>query len=255
MEIFDLFSKINNKSNYIVDIGASGGATGDPVYPFITNSEYKGLCIEGQGIRVLELRMKVPSSFDVHCGYITPTNALDIFEKYNVPESPDILKIDIDGYDLEVLRVLLTRYRPKIIIAEINEKIPPPVLFEVKFKEEYAWDESHFYGFSIASGEKVMNQHGYKITQIYDLCNILCVSDEFDKTLPNRSIAEIYTNDYIENPSRRQAMPWNENVEFWLTIDNADLLKNQIQIYFEYMNDRSKFIIKTKKKDIDFLLE
>lgn len=255
MDFYTLFSQIKNKTNYIIDIGASGGSEGDPVFQFICNKELKGLCIEPRTQLIDSLRDRIAPSFLIHTGFATPLNVIDIFQMYDVPESPDILKIDIDGYDLEVLRAILTKYKPKIIIAEINEKIPPPIRFEVKFKESYLWDNSHFYGFSIASGEKVMNQYGYKILRIFDLCNIVCVSDEFHDSLSFRTIHEIYRDDYIENPLRTSSMPWNKNVDYWLTLEDPSLLKEQIRIYFEYINDRSLFEIKTKTKDTDFLLE
>ena len=44
----------------------------------------------------------------------------------------------------------------------VFSKIDP----EIKYKETYSWDESHCFGFSISSGEKVMNANKYKILTI-----------------------------------------------------------------------------------------
>jgi hypothetical protein len=125
MNLNYIFSNINNPSFYVIDIGASIGVNTDPVYNFIINKQFRGLCIEGDTTKVKTLKTK--TNFDIYNGYITPLNAINIFETYKVPYVFDILKIDIDGYDLEVLRVILQKYKPKIIIAEINEKIPPPI--------------------------------------------------------------------------------------------------------------------------------
>jgi hypothetical protein len=251
--IFDLINKIKNPSKYIVDIGSSYGAECDPLYQFITGKDYNGLCIEGNKAKVSQLKLK--TSLDIYGDYINPENILDVFNKFNVPISPDIIKIDIDGYDLEVIRKILTVYKPKIIIAEINEKIPPPILFEVKYKSNYNWDESHFFGFSISSGERVMKQNNYKILSIYDVNNIICVDDELSTTLnSNDDIINIYKTGYIDNIKRNEFY-WNNNVNYWLNISDKETLKNEITNYFVNINDRSTSIIKTKIKDVDFVIE
>jgi hypothetical protein len=259
MDLRDVYNIIQNPSFYIIDIGASSGVTTDPVYNFIVDRKYKGLCIEGSSQGVNELKTK--THFDIYNGYITPLNALSVFETYKVPYDIDILKIDIDGYDLEVLRVILSKYKPKIIIAEINEKIPPPICFEVKYKDTYAWDGSHCFGFSIQSGAKVMNTNNYKIVGVYSLNNILCFSEDVCKSLnidctnSDDYIKSLYKRDYIDNLNRLHVLPWNENVNYWLTIDDAAILKTVISAYFVYNNDRSGFVVKTKIKDLDFSID
>lgn len=259
MNIKNVFDNIKNPSFYVIDIGASVGINTDPVYNFIIDKKFKGLCIERDEKRVNILKRK--TNFDIYNGYITPLNVVSIFEKYKVPYIFDILKIDIDGYDLEVLRVILTIYKPKIIIAEINEKIPPPICFEVKYKEDYSWDESHCFGFSIQSGAKVMNNNNYKILSIYDLNNILCINDELCKSLEieyinsDEYIKKLYKEQYIDNHIRFKKLPWNENVNYWLNINSNEILKKEITNYFITNNNRSKFKIKTKVENVDFSIE
>lgn len=259
MSINDIYEKIQNPTFYVVDIGASTGVNTDPVYSFITDKKFKGLCIEGDSNRVNIL--KTISHFDIYNGYITPLNIINIFENYKVPVNLDILKIDIDGYDLEVLRVILKVYKPHIIIAEINEKIPPPIYYEVKYKEDYSWDESHCFGFSIQSGAKVMNEYNYKVHSIYDLSNIICINNDLCKSLElectnsEEYIKKIYKKDYIDNNNRFELLPWNEDVNYWLNIDDHVTLKQVITNYFVFNNVRSKFNIKTKIENVDFTIE
>jgi len=259
MDIIKIFNKIKNPSYYVIDIGASYGVNTDPVFNFITHKNFKGLCIEGNESKVNILKTR--TNFDIYNGYITPLNALSIFEKYKVPHNFDILKIDIDGYDLEVLRTILQIYKPKIIISEINEKIPPPIYFEIKYKENYCWDESHCFGFSIQSGAKIMNDNNYKILSIYDLNNILCINNELCKLLEieninsDEYIKKLYKQEYIDKDTRINILPWNENVNYWLDIKSNEVLKTEITNYFVSNNDRSKLKIKTKIKDIDFTIE
>jgi hypothetical protein len=259
MDLLNICKYIKNPTSYVVDIGASTGVNTDPVFMFVNNKKFKGLCIEGNSQSVNILKTK--TNFDIYNGYITPLNAVDIFEKYNVPHNFDILKIDIDGYDLEVLRAILKKYKPKIIISEINEKIPPPICFEVKYKEDYSWDGSHCFGYSIQSGAKVMNDNNYKVLSIYQLNNILCINDELCESLKidrfnsEEYIKNLYKIQYINNLARLRILPWNANINYWLNITNKEELKNSITNYFIYDNNRSSFTVKTKIKDTDFSIE
>lgn len=255
MSLIKLHSNIKNPNQYVVDIGASTGVSTDPVYPFISNPKYKGLCIEGSNQKIGMLKCR--TSFDICNQFVYPHNIIDIFQSYNVPIDLDILKIDIDGFDLDVIRTILSVYKPKIIIAEINEKLPPPILFETKFTSKYSWDESHFYGFSIKSGERLMNQHGYKIIEVFELNNILCINHELCEVLgedKTNNVEHLYKTQYVEkNPLIE--LPWNQNVHYWLNITDPETLKREITNYFCNVNDRSKFDIKTKVLDVDFSID
>ena len=236
---------------YVVDIGASSGIETDPVYEFIMDPRFKGLCIEGNKDKLEHLRKK--THCDVYGEYIYPHTILDVFQQQGVPTTFDILKIDIDGYDLEILRRILSVYSPRIIIAEINEKIPPPIQFEVLYKENYEWDQSHLYGFSIAAGEKLFAQHGYRIQQIYDLVNIICI-DASLVSEPLPSIKDMYKEQYINNPEREKELYWNIDINYWLTIEDPDELAFEITQYFHIQNGRSRRNEK-KRINVDYSLE
>ena len=255
MDLIKLHNNIITPSNYIIDIGASNGVSTDPVYNFIINNKYQGLCIEGNKNNADILKTK--THFNIYNDYINPNNIISIFKNFNVPIDIDVLKIDIDGFDLDVLRKILQEYKPKIIIAEINEKIPPPILFEVKYKDNYEWDYSHCFGFSIKSGEDIMNNFGYKIIEIYELNNILCINEdlcnilEIDKL---NNVEELYKTQYINNFRRNYNLPWNKDINYWLKIKDFNELKKEIINYFSNDNNRSIFKIKTKINNIDFVI-
>lgn len=260
--MFSIYNTLPQKTKYIIDIGASFCVPTDPCYPFITNNDFSGLCIEGNPVNIPELKRKISKNFDVHNGYITPDNIIEIFETYNVPIQFDLLKIDIDGYDLAVLREILTIYKPSIIIAEINEKIPPPIIFEVLYKSDYQWDNSHFYGFSISAGDLVMKKNGYFIEQVYELNNIVALNQDIFPDLAQRDIQTIYEEGYVNKIGKvahlpwnkgsqflrkSGALPWNQNVDYWLAMNNHVGLKNTIEKYFS--------LSLKKIKDVDFFID
>ena len=245
---------------YVVNIGASVGEPYDPSYQYIIDPAYRGLCIEGDVHKIEGLRKNVSSKMDIHNGYVTPFNVISLFERYKVPKNLFIIKIDIDGYDLEVLRTILkSEYRPTLFVAEINEKIPPPIRFEVLYKSDYKWDCSHCFGFSIQSGKDVFESSDYFIATMYEMNNILCIRKDKIYLLPEESfpkdIEDMYDKQYRHNRGlRKKAFPWNANVNHWLTIEDNDTLKNTITKYFTEINDRSKFKNKLKIENKDFMI-
>ena len=191
-DILSLYEIISDKNNFIIDIGAGGNLEESPVGKLLTSDKYRGVCFEPHPLKYPILREVINNKYLLCTDFVTPPSVLQLFDKYNVPTSPDILKIDIDGYDLEVLRTIVKKYQPKIIIAEINEKIPPPILFEVLYKESYAWDQSHFFGFSLSSAEQFANNHNYTLLQIFDVNNIILVHNDYANSFQKKSIQEIY---------------------------------------------------------------
>ena len=80
-------------------------------------------------------------------GRVTPGNVAALPGGYGLPNGFDFLNLDIDGYDMFVLDALLTEYRPRVMCAEVNEKIPPPVRLTVRYDRPLGQD--HFYGQSM----------------------------------------------------------------------------------------------------------
>jgi len=248
LSIYQLYSKIQNPNKYFVDIGASDGP--GPIFSYFTDLSNSGLCIEGRQFLsdILKDNINNPN-IDIHMGFIYPHTVNDVFKKYNVPKEPDILKIDIDGYDLDVIRSILKEYKPKIMICEINEKIPPPVYFEVPYSDTYENDGSHFFGFSIQAGKEVLESYGYKIVSLIEGNNIICLHKDYFE-LNNIDINTIYRLGYLENSEIFNMFYWNGDVNHWHEIDDVEMLKKYIIGYFTQNNFRGtpklrdSFIIK-----------
>jgi hypothetical protein len=240
-----LLEKIPNLSNYIIDIGASSGQETDPVYLLYKNYKFGGLCIEAND-SIHELEKKLPQdSIKKVQAYATPETIVSIFVNNKVPLYPDILKIDIDGYDLSVIREILSaNYKPKIIIAEINEKIPPPIWFEIKYSKDYVWDGSHCFGFSLEAGSKTLQEYGYTAISLFEGNNAVFLDSKYIDLLgiPIKPLEEIYLQGYYPYLLSR-CFPWNDDVNHWLTMTNEpDKLRESIFHYFTQANVRGKNI-------------
>lgn len=241
----ELLQKIPDLCKYIIDIGASSGQETDPVFCFFKYLNFGGLCIEaGDSIKELEKKLPQEEIKKVQ-KFATPETIVPIFLENKVPLYPDILKIDIDGYDLSVLRQILdANYRPKIIIAEINEKIPPPIWFEIKYSKEYCWDGSHCFGFSLEAGAQTLKKYNYTVVSLFEGNNVVFIDNKYLNmiNLPERTLEQIYFQGYLPY-LQGNAFPWNEDVNHWLNMRNdPDKLRQEIFTYFTQNNIRGKNI-------------
>eukprot|EP00929_Paragymnodinium_shiwhaense_P103736 TRINITY_DN67430_c0_g1_i2.p1 TRINITY_DN67430_c0_g1~~TRINITY_DN67430_c0_g1_i2.p1 ORF type:complete len:477 (+),score=70.38 TRINITY_DN67430_c0_g1_i2:163-1593(+) len=69
----------------------------------------------------------------------TPTNILQVLKREGAPLEFDVLKVDIDGYECDLIEGLLhLGYKPRVLIVEANAAWPPPLRFRLAFDE--TWD-------------------------------------------------------------------------------------------------------------------
>jgi hypothetical protein len=129
----------------------------------------------------------------------------------NAPKAFDFLNIDIDSYDLSILKTLLADgFKPNLISMEINEIFPPHLEFEVLFDDNQIWIGDHFFGCSIASASKALNNFGYKLAHI-EYNNAFFINEDlankFDLT---RTIFEMYNQGYHSVDQRYSFSKYNE---------------------------------------------
>jgi len=144
---------------------------------------------------------------------ITPDNVIELFKQYKVPKEGFYLSLDIDGYDYYVLKAILEEYRPYMIISEINEKIPPPIKFAVKYDENYEWGGNHFYGYSIQMAETIISKYHYELVTL-DYNNVIFRASTEDYAKASMAhIESIYKAGYLDKPDRVTSFYWNADVE------------------------------------------
>lgn len=167
----------------------------------------------------------------------TPENIKNLLEANIGDTDITYLDIDIDGYDYFVLESILEHNRPYLFIAEINEKIPPPIKFTVKYDPNYWWDVSHFYGMSISQLGILINKFEYDILELHSN-TLICVRRDKNVFNINLSIEEAYNFGY-KNPRLEGKLPqfdYNSNVDFLLKLESQDLLEAIKSIFIQYHN-------------------
>jgi hypothetical protein len=191
---------VKKTNNFIVDIGSSFNS-------WFLDLPFTGILIEME----LEKIMKMPFSMykKVHAK-VTTSNICQILKDNNTPKDFYMMNLDIDGIDLWILHSVLKEYQPKIIITEINEKIPYPVKFSIINDPNFYWNWCHLFGYSIACLEDIMKLYNYSIFSL-DMNNIILVKNS-DEEKPNiNKIEEIYKDGYLNHP----IVPppgWNDDV-------------------------------------------
>jgi len=233
--LLDLCKELNIRCGYYVDIGASDGWTSSSTFLFAKNDNFSGLSFEldDKKFRKMQFIYKKFKNVYLSKSKVTPENVLDLFKKFNVPQKFEILNLDIDSYDLFVIKKLLESYKPKIISMEINEKIPPPIYFTVIFNDTHFWKGDHFFGCSIQAAHEELKKSGYRLyTLIYN--NAIFVSNDIEFYFKDRSVLEIYNDGYVNKEDRKDKFSYNHEVDVLLEmnpIDITNFLNNLFKSY------------------------
>lgn len=198
-------------SRTAVDIGAGDGMRGSNTYALYL-AGWNGLGIEGDEKRARRLTRAYKNFEGVAAlhALATPANVVELLKAHNVPREFGVLSLDIDSYDYRVLDTLLNTFRPRLVITEINEKIPPPVRFVVNYDPDFSLQQ-HFFGYSIASLEDLCERHGYALIAL-EYNNAFLAPRELRGVLP-LDAAAAYRGGYLERPDRRERFPNNSNME------------------------------------------
>jgi hypothetical protein len=169
-EINGAFPEKSNR--YAVNLGCGDGkAMNDPAYPLFSKG-YAGLAVEGEKNDALFQNLPAENITKLSDVFVTPYNVCEILDIYNCPRDCDFFKIDLDGYDgIIIKKVLESGFRPKVIQAEVNPEIPPPVSFSVLYDERYRAHDPEgniggFYGASLGYLAGLCDRFGYRVAQI-----------------------------------------------------------------------------------------
>jgi hypothetical protein len=199
-------------ARYVVDIGASDGVTMSNTFALFREG-WDGLAVEAGATEFAALSRhyaNFPQPSLARCK-VTPDNVVPLLRAHAVPTEFGLLSLDIDGYDHFVLAEILREFRPSLVCAEINEKIPPPIKFTVLWRPDYAWRADHFFGQSLSQLHALCVLHRYALVELH-YNNAFLVPVE-KCAGPGLSPEEAYEAGYRSRPDRAQKFPWNADME------------------------------------------
>jgi len=205
-------------NKFCVDIGASDGVTMSNSLRLFTRG-WSGLAVECDPAAFQRLTSVHSERDRVHLckELVTPPTVVPLLQSHQVPKDFAFLTLDIDGYDHFVLEQILADYRPSLICTEVNEKIPPPLKFTVRWHPGYTWRQDHFYGQSIEQAAGLAGRHGYSLVELY-YNNALFIPEEIS-TFPALTAIEAYRLGYVTKPDRASRFPWNSDMDDLLQMD------------------------------------
>ena len=218
---------------YFVDIGASDGAK-DSNTARLALDGWQGVFFEcdADTLAVLAANYAGVESVVASGARITPDNVVGLLQGHEVPRDFGVLSLDIDSYDHYVLASLLEDFRPTVIVTEINEKIPPPLVFSVRFHPEHRWDQSHFYGHSIAAVGQLADRHEYRLVHLEYNNAFLVDGNRTD--VPGLTPRVVYESGYLDRPDRTRRFPWNSDVEVALTLPAREAVEFFRRLFVRY---------------------
>ncbi len=234
-KLIDLCEKFQINNGYYVDIGASDGWTSSATFPFAKSKNFSGLSIEPDNKKFKKMNFIYKNFTNAHLSNskVTPDNVVSLLKEFDVPKNFDLLNLDIDSYDLFIVKGLLGSFQPKIISMEINEKIPPPIYFAVKYDEKYIYEGNDFYGCSLQAAYDELYKFDYKLhTLLYN--NAFFISSEVSTNQPKLSVTEFYKNGYVDKPDRTQKFSYNKDIDVLLEMDKnsaVDFVDNLFKNY------------------------
>ena len=177
-------------------------------------------------------------NFEIINQKVTPNNVYDlIFEKISKDSEITFIDIDIDGYDFHVLNNLLQKTRPFLITAEINEKIPPPIKFSVKYNDNYFWDASHFYGMSISKFDELAKTYEYDLIEL-TANNVYAIRKDKNTGFKTFSSESLYNEKY-KNLRLKGLLPefnYNNNFDNILNMNKNDAIKYINSFFINYID-------------------
>jgi hypothetical protein len=222
--LFDMIKNLETIEEYYVDIGAGDGVTMSNTAR-LAIAGWKGACFEFDKVNAARMAIGYEKfgAVSVFQTKVTPRNVCPFLSACAVPERFGVLSLDIDSYDFFVLQEILGRYRPSIIVAEINEKIPPPLQFTVLFDEAYCWDESHFFGQSICQLDTLCKAHDYALAALEYNNAFLIDTKRFPKN--GLTPLEAYRTGYLAKPDRQKKFPWNSDMEPLLSMKPGEAVE------------------------------
>ena len=142
-------------------------------------------------------------------------NIAGLLKSLGVPQDFGYLNIDIDSYDLAVLREMLgADFRPSLISMEVNENFPPEIYFEVVYTENHFWKGDHFFGCSLAAANTTLRKHGYSLVCM-EYNNAIFIDNQYSSKIDLQTDLKIAFNEgYLHKADRKSLFPWNKDTEF-----------------------------------------
>jgi hypothetical protein len=213
----------------VVDIGAGNGVRWSNSYALLS-AGWKTLGVEADEQKhklLARAYRKFPRARAAH-SLADPDNIAALLEDFEIEKNFGVLCLDIDGNDYWVLDAILSNFRPGLVVTEINEIIPPPLRFVVKFDPNFQL-RYHFYGYSIAALEDLCEKHNYGILELEYNNAFLAPRELGVGRFCNAESA--YREGYFARADRKERFASNLDMEILHSLNPEDGMQFLLEFY------------------------
>ncbi|MDO8625355.1 MAG: hypothetical protein Q7R47_04705 [Candidatus Diapherotrites archaeon] len=213
-------AQLSPKERFAVDIAAQDGRTMSNSYRLFLDG-FAGIAFEYDATQFAKLSALYRKFDGVQLirSRITPQNAPVFLQACGTPKEFAFLSLDIDSFDYFVLAEVLKEFRPRLICAEINECIPPPLRFTVLFDPAGHWSKDQFMGQSLSQLCDLAQKHRYDLVELH-YNNAFLIPHEINPGVALEP-SKAFKAGYVDQPDRKRKFPWNREWEPVLSMNPA----------------------------------
>lgn len=222
---------------FFVDIGAQDGVLGSQTLA-LAKRGWSGINYEADTDLFVGMKARYAAldSVKIRQELVTPDGIAEILKRDGAPENFGFLSLDIDSFDYYVLHNILESYTPSVICVEINEMIPPPIIFAVEYRADAMWSGDRFQGFSIQAAKNLCNRFGYRIGELHYNNLLLVKSPTGAPPVSDEEIEAAYRTGYADRPDRDKLFPWNMEFRDLLSASPEDALDSLRQLFADRLD-------------------
>ena len=246
--LIEIFKVINSTNNYFVEFGARRPAILNSSY-FRIYKNWRGLLLDGApgespnggSWNFKDIQELLNNDDDSNCRlrkeFITVENINNIFKKYNVPLTFDLLTIDIDKNDYWIARSILEnkQFFPRVVCIEYSSFFNSDEKYVPEYKFDNVWIPPNITGSSLVSF--------YELFKFYNYSYVGNSAGEHAIFILNSELPSKYQNMYIPY---KTASGWQYN-ERLNCIKNNNLFDKNLSIYIGNSPNVNTKIIKLDK--------
>jgi hypothetical protein len=148
-----IFEEIGAQSRFYVEFGAGDGV-------FLSNTANLRLNHGWQGL-LMEAGDRADGDI-VKREFVDAENVCELFREYEVPQTFDLLSIDIDGNDYWVWKAI-EAFSPRVVVMEYNIFFDLGDARTIRYNAEHVWDDDMYHGASLAALRKLGHEKGYRL--------------------------------------------------------------------------------------------
>ena len=183
----EILKRLNIEDGYVCEFGAWDGVHLSNTYALVERG-FKAIYIEGDPEKYKQLVNTRGNIIPIN-KMVDDLNQLDdILDTTDIPEDFDVLSIDIDSYDYQVWRDT-KRYKPKIVIIEINSGISPDI-------DNHIHDPPKYQGTSFKPMLELGLLKGYKF--VTHTGNMIFVREDLYEKLRLPDLKEYFCTRFLE---------------------------------------------------------